>query len=180
MRMGYFFDICYLSSILLSLFCSLFTLLFLVVFQQNPVYSVFSFMGLVGGFSVGLALVGAEFLALMVFVIYIGVIAVLFLFVIIMYNLKMVGFTFSGLGGFLFALMLGGSKFLWVCYWNLQWISGIGVFENSFVVPDICNFVALFNEHSFLLLFCGLLLFIAMIGSIVITASFTSTFKKVT
>jgi len=37
---------------------------------------------------------------------------------------------------------------------------------------DVTNFVELFNEHYILFLFSGLILFIAIIGSIVITSPF--------
>ena len=62
----------------------------LVVVQNNPVSAIFSFV-LTAFFSyLFLVLIGAEFFALLVLIIYIGVITVLFLFVVILYNLRIV------------------------------------------------------------------------------------------
>lgn len=37
---------------------------------------------------------------------------------------------------------------------------------------DVVHLVSLFNEHSTVFLVCGLLIFIAMLGSVVLTAPF--------
>jgi NADH-quinone oxidoreductase subunit J len=63
--------------------------LVLIVFQTNPVYAVFSFIITALITSLLCLLVGAEFFALLILIIYIGVIAVLFIFVVIMYNFQM-------------------------------------------------------------------------------------------
>jgi len=61
---------------------------FLIVIQRNPVFAVFSFvLTALSTFSF-LILIGAEFFALLILIIYTGVITVLFLFTVIMYNLR--------------------------------------------------------------------------------------------
>ena len=66
--------------------------LFLILIQNNPVYSVFNFIFIAFIVFFILVLIGAEFFALLILIIYTGVITVLFLFVIIMYNLRSIFF----------------------------------------------------------------------------------------
>lgn len=62
--------------------------LILIIMQKNPVYAVFSFILTAMSTFSFLLLIGAEFFALLILIIYTGVITVLFLFVVIMYNLR--------------------------------------------------------------------------------------------
>ena len=62
--------------------------LILIIMQKNPVYAVFSFVLTAMSTFSFLLLIGAEFFALLILIIYTGVITVLFLFVVIMYNLR--------------------------------------------------------------------------------------------
>jgi NADH:ubiquinone oxidoreductase subunit 6 (subunit J) len=71
-----------------SLFFMISTL-FLIILQTNPVYSIFSFIITAVAVFSFLLLIGAEFFALLVLIIYLGVITVLFIFVVIMYNLRL-------------------------------------------------------------------------------------------
>lgn|GEM_PF-3774020 len=72
---------------------------FLIILQQNPVYAVFSFIMTALSTFLFLVLVGAEFFALLILIIYTGVITVLFLFVVIMYNLREMTFDTFGMAG---------------------------------------------------------------------------------
>jgi NADH:ubiquinone oxidoreductase subunit 6 (subunit J) len=56
--------------------------------QRNPVFAVFSFILTALLVFTLLLLMGAEFFALLILIIYTGVITVLFLFVVIIYNLR--------------------------------------------------------------------------------------------
>lgn len=61
---------------------------FFVIISRNPVQSVF-FLILVFAFSAVLFIIlGAEFLAVLVIIIYVGAISILFLFVVMMLNLR--------------------------------------------------------------------------------------------
>lgn len=83
------FDYCIQN--LIMLICSLlFLSLILISLQTNPIYAVFSFI-LTAFLTFSLLLVlKAEFFALLILIIYIGVITVLFLFVVFMYNLRII------------------------------------------------------------------------------------------
>lgn len=62
----------------------------LVLFSSNPVQSLLSLVMTFGLSSMIFMILGAEFMSLLIFVVYIGAIAVLFLFVIMMLNIKIV------------------------------------------------------------------------------------------
>ena len=67
----------------LSVFFSL-----LVIFSKNPVYSVLYLIVAFGTFSIHYVLLNAQFLAIVNFIVYMGAIMVLFLFVLMLLNLN--------------------------------------------------------------------------------------------
>lgn len=151
--------------------------LFLIALQKNPVYAVFTFILTALSVFFLLLLVGAEFLALLILIIYTGVITVLFLFVVIIYNLRNVQIS---LYKFVFnpVLLAIFYKLYWINSHFLRFIQPlirqtISISSDNLYTLDVVYFIALFNEHSLLFLGCGLLLLIAIIGSIVITYPFT-------
>lgn len=135
----------------------------------------------------------AEFLSLTFIIIYVGAVAVLFLFVIMMLNvkiaenntktkiLKKVDFVFVLLGFHFFFL-----TFL-LMYKTLT-LNSIGSFlpyyrywENLFIFDSLSNIdvlgQTLFNEFFFCFLIAGFILLIALIGAIVLTLRFDSSQK---
>jgi len=152
--------------------------LFLIIVQKNPVYAVFSFILTAIFTFTFLLLIGAEFLALLILIVYTGVITVLFLFVVIMYNLRDININ-KALTHFILdpSISVLAFKIYWankICYNNLHplLVQTISISTENFYTLDVVQFIALFNEHYLVFLFCGLLIFIAMIGSIVITYPF--------
>ena len=71
--------------------------LFLIYIQTNPVYAVFSFILTAIIVFALILIIGAEFFALLIIIIYTGVITVLFLFVVIMYNFRVVDLSLTKL-----------------------------------------------------------------------------------
>jgi NADH:ubiquinone oxidoreductase subunit 6 (subunit J) len=160
--------------IIIVVFLILVSLVFLVL-QNNPVYAVFSFISTALLLFVFLILIGAEFFALLILIIYTGVITVLFLFVVIMYNFRIVEFShyFILFNPFSYLVLFKAMWFSWCCNKALEPLLKQQIQLNtSFFTLDVVQFIALFNDHYFLFLMCGLLIFIAMIGSIVITYPF--------
>lgn len=153
--------------------------LFRIATQKNPVYAVFSFILTAIIVFLFLLTIGAEFFALLVLIIYTGVITVLFLFVVIIYNLRNTKEKIQ------LRKYFKNPIFWVVCYkvkWaaDIWWGAGIHIFiaqgrsmenKNLFTL-DIIYFIELFNAHYFAFLFTGLLIFIAILGSIVITYPF--------
>lgn len=149
--------------------------LIFIIKQSNPVFSVFGFIMTALLVFFLLILVGAEFFALLILIIYTGVITVLFLFVVIMYNFRLVNFSLKKLLKDP-AFYLVSGKILGVS--NSCALSLVLVLKQHtqtvtfFSTIDVLHFIALFNTHYVVFLLCGLMIFIAMLGSIVITYPF--------
>jgi NADH-quinone oxidoreductase subunit J len=156
-----------------------------VVNVHNPVHAILLLIAVFVGAGMLLLILQAEFLALLYIVVYVGAIAVLFLFVIMCLNVKVVQVTQTALSymsssifvvitfSLLLATALGrvfsrytsqSVNIQTVKYTN--WIDFVDSFSNIEVVGQT---LFLFQPLSFILV--GLILFIAMIGSIVLTLS---------
>jgi len=143
-----------------------------VIFARNPVHSV---LWLILAFfnAAGLMLlVGAEFIAMLLVIVYVGAVAVLFLFVVMMLNIDFStlrsGFTRNLPFGLIVALVLLGEMVLAVTAWE----EGNG-FARSPPAPAVPNIVALgellYTRYLFPFEIAGLVLLVAMIGAIVLT-----------
>jgi NADH-quinone oxidoreductase subunit J len=146
-----------------------------VVTSRNPVHAVL-FLILAFFNAAGLFLLaGAEFLAMILLIVYVGAVAVLFLFVVMMLDVDFVqlreGFQkYLGLGlavgavlvGELLAVLLG---------WQVS--PGSGALAGSPTPGDVENTRALgqvlYTQYMYLFQMSGLILLVAMIGAIVLT-----------
>jgi NADH-quinone oxidoreductase subunit J len=148
---------------------------FMVISARNPVYSVL-FMILAFFNAAGLfILLGAEFLAMILVVVYVGAVAVLFLFVVMMLD---VDFTASK-QGFLQYLPIGASLGLVVLIevalvvgaWKIGPASLANV--TTPMPPGVTNTMALghvlYTQYAYLFEAAGIILLTAMIGAIVLT-----------
>jgi len=146
-------------------------------------YAVFSFI-LTAVLTFGvLIFIRAEFFALLILIIYIGVITVLFLCVVLMYNLRHINLTRSLtflLHPLFFLLQI---KIYWLykvcmlCLYPSLKQKQIVITENFHTV-DVVYFIDLFNEHLFGFFLTGILILLALLGSIVITFPFYQTNDK--
>ncbi len=142
-----------------------------VIFARNPVHSVlwlilafFSAAGL-------MLLVGAEFIAMVLVIVYVGAVAVLFLFVVMMLDVDFAslrsGFTRNLPFGLLVALVLLAEIVIAVSVRQAGPASG--------AIPQTSqpNIVALgemlYSRYLFPFELAGLVLLVAMIGAIVLT-----------
>lgn len=146
--------------------------LLLILFYENPVYAVFSFIFIALGFFLFLLFFQLEFFALLILIIYVGVITVLFLFVVIMYNLAALRFQFSFYLPLFICFVIVFFSFLLLntLFQPLLYVFFLPLTPVALI--DITFFENLYNFSGFILFFCALLLFLAMLGSIVITFSF--------
>ena len=146
-----------------------------VVFANNPVHSVLwlitSFFGVAGLF----ILLGAEFLALILMIVYVGALAVLFLFVVMMLNISFDGLR-TGIVQYLpFGLFIGMLILAELLLALVPWDFKDEAFINLATPLDKSdsNSVALgkviYTEYFFIFQSAGIILLIAMIGSIVLT-----------
>ena len=146
-----------------------------VVAARNPVRSVLSLI-LAFLTSAGLfVLVGAEFVAMLLVIVYVGAVAVLFLFVVMMLDVDFAALR-AGLARHLPFGLLTGVVLLLVLGLEFGNVSLTGEMVPGLpreVAPEIDNATALgrviYTEHVFLFQCAGLILLVAMIGAIVLT-----------
>jgi len=142
-----------------------------VIFARNPVHSV---LWLIVAFfnAAGLMLlVGAEFIAMLLVIVYVGAVAVLFLFVVMMLDVDFAslrsGFTRNLPFGLLIALVLLAEIIVAVSARNA------GLESGTIPAARQPNIVALgelmYSRYLFPFEIAGLVLLVAMIGAIVLT-----------
>ena len=144
-----------------------------VIFARNPVHSV---LWLILAFFNGaglMLLVGAEFIAMLLVIVYVGAVAVLFLFVVMMLDIDFAslrsGFTRNLPFGIIIALVLLAEIVIALSAWKT------GPAFSNHVIPTAAtpNIVALgqllYSRYLFAFELAGLILLVAMIGAIVLT-----------
>jgi len=148
----------------------------MVISSKNPVNSVLflilSFINSAGLF----VLLGAEFLAMILVVVYVGAVAVLFLFVVMMLDINFIKLREGFLQYLPFGMLLGivliielSILFLTKSFSNSNLINyssspTINDIENTKLIGEI-----LYTDYFYLFQICGLILLVAMIGSITLT-----------
>ena len=149
----------------------------MVISARNPVHSVL-FLILAFFNSAGLfVLLGAEFLAMILVIVYVGAVAVLFLFVVMMLDINFVALRH----GFRHYFPIGGLIGL-VLFVELALVFGSWVVaptaQASIVAPmpaidSVSNSHALgrliYTDYAYLFQTAGLILLVAMVGAIVLT-----------
>jgi NADH-quinone oxidoreductase subunit J len=147
----------------------------LVIFSRNPVHSV---LWLILAFfnAAGLmVLVGAEFIAMLLVIVYVGAVAVLFLFVVMMLDIDFAelrsGLTRYGLFGALIAMVLVGEMIIAEGAWSA---GAIQLAQRAAPVSaDMPNIEAMgaliYSRYLYVFEAAGLVLLVAMIGAIVLT-----------
>jgi NADH-quinone oxidoreductase subunit J len=147
----------------------------MVVFARNPVVSVlFLILAFVNAAGLFL-LMGAEFLAMILVVVYVGAVAVLFLFVVMMLDvdfaeLKQGVLSYLPIGG-LIALILVVELVLAVGAWAID--PALVKTAAAPIPADVSNTQAigrlLYTKYIYFFQASGLVLLVAMIGAIVLT-----------
>ena len=148
----------------------------MVISSKNPVHSVLflilSFVNTSGLF----VLLGAEFLAMILIVVYVGAVAVLFLFVVMMLDINFIKFREGFLQYLPFGLLLG---FVLLIELLMIFLSGnlknmtlieyrtLPAFKQIENTKEIGS--VLYTKYFYLFQLSGLILLVAMIGSIVLT-----------
>ena len=149
----------------------------LVISARNPVHSVL-FLILAFFSSAGLfVLMGAEFLAMILVVVYVGAVAVLFLFVVMMLDINFVelrqGFLQYLPAGVMIGLVLLVELVVIVAGHAMAPEAGTTVAQPIPPVDKISNTQALgelfYTHYIYLFQAAGLILLVAMIGAIVLT-----------
>jgi len=145
----------------------------LVIFARNPVHSV---LWLIMAFfnAAGLMLIlGAEFIAMLLVIVYVGAVAVLFLFIVMMLNIDFAalrsGFTKNLPFGLIVAFVLLAEIIIAVSAWKAGPVTG-GAKPAATTQPNIeAVGELLYTRYLFPFEIAGLILLVAMIGAIVLT-----------
>lgn len=148
----------------------------MVIVTRNPVHSVFflilAFFNATGLF----ILMGAEFLAMLLLVVYVGAVAVLFLFVVMMLNIDFKTLRKGMIKNAPLGIIIGGILLAEIVFSFIGMRYGIdnqsgnqlflvlGEEENTRALGKV-----LYTNYIYLFQCAGLILLVAMIGAIVLT-----------
>lgn len=155
----------------------------MIIISKNAITSVLYLICVFLLSALCFLLIGAEFLSVLLVIIYIGAISILFLFVIMMLNLRIVEVYSSLVNYFPIGCILGILFYIFFLYlinydYNMLSISYtnnnlldlnltnslIYSYNNLYLLGDL-----LYNSYAYLLIYVGLILLLAMMGSMVLT-----------
>ena len=147
----------------------------LVIVSRNPVHSVLylilAFVNASGLF----VLMGAEFLGMMLIVVYVGAVAVLFLFVIMMLDVDFVELREGFLEYLPIGLVIGGIFLVELLLVAGGWVINPGTVKQitAAIPTNVSNTEALglvlYTKYIHYFQLAGMVLLVAMIGAIVLT-----------
>ena len=147
----------------------------MVTVSRNTVYSVFFLILVFISISILFIMIGAEFLGMIMLIVYVGAVAVLFLFVVMMLNVSFTkvkeGFSTHLPIGLLVSLIV----FLEILVVIGGWKYKSDVITTSSIVSkqEITNTEAignlLYTDYIYLFQISGMILLVAMVGAIVLT-----------
>ncbi len=149
----------------------------MVIMARHPVHSVLWLIMAFFNAAALMVLVGAEFLAMLLVIVYVGAVAVLFLFVVMMLDIDFAamraGFIRNFPLGLLMAAILLAELLLAVGVYNAGGIT-LGVADGSALQPATASNIEalgalLFGRYILLFEIAGIILLVAMIGAIVLT-----------
>lgn len=172
-----------------------------VIFTKNPVFSILFLISTFANVSCLLFLFNFEFLPIAFLVIYVGAIAVLFLFVLMMLNIKLAELQenystllpIAGVFGFIFLL-----EFLFLFRVEFVFLNNINNLSTAFL-SDILNVstfktnfanilgihgnlktiaIAIFADYLFSFIVAGYILLLAMVAAIILTIQKTFVSKS--
>jgi NADH-quinone oxidoreductase subunit J len=156
----------------------------MVISARNPVHSVLflilAFVNASGLF----VLLGAEFLAMILIVVYVGAVAVLFLFVVMMLDVDFAelrqGFLnylpIGGLIALIFVIELGFVVAAWVISPSAPQLIAAPISQN--VTNTEALGLVLYTRYVYYFQAAGLILLVAMIGAIVLTLQHKEKVKR--
>ena len=154
----------------------------LVTISKNTVYSVFFLISVFVSISILFIMIGAEFLGMIMLIVYVGAVAVLFLFVVMMLNVKEQSIKKPSRKGIINNISIGSLVGI-IIFLELLVAIGGWKYKTSFIETSNINInqnlsnthaigQILYTDYIHLFQISGIILLIAMIGAI------TLTFKK--
>ena len=160
----------------------------MVTVSRNTVYSVFFLILVFISISILFIMIGAEFLGMIMLIVYVGAVAVLFLFVVMMLNINEQMTGKSSRKGLINNISVGSIIGL-IIFLELLVVVGGWKYKGTFVPlsainlnPDMSNTHALGNilytDYIHLFQISGMILLVAMIGAITLTFSKRENIKR--
>ena len=160
----------------------------MVIVSRNAVYSVFFLILVFISISILFIMIGAEFLGMIMLIVYVGAVAVLFLFVVMMLNITEQLTERSSRKGLVNNISVGSIIGV-IIFLELLVVIGGWKYKGTFVPLstinlnlDISNTHALGNilytDYIHLFQISGMILLIAMIGAITLTFSKRENIKR--
>ena len=160
----------------------------MVIVSRNTVYSVFFLILVFVTISILFIMIGAEFLGMIMLIVYVGAVAVLFLFVVMMLNISeqskkkfsrkgivnniSVGSIIGLIIFFELLVVIGG----WKYKGNFITLSEISSNQNLTNTHELGNI--LYTDYIHLFQISGIILLISMIGAITLTFSKRKNIKR--
>ena len=161
----------------------------LVISKNNPVHSVFFLVLTFGNTSALLLLLGVEFIAIIFWIVYVGAIAILFIFVIKLINIKIVELLDNSSRylpvGFIIGFLLLLEIFIYIdSYTNIDYYflplnnitfnyTGIAGSTNIELLGQI-----LYTDYWLNLILASIILLVAMVGAILLTLGHETDVKR--
>ena len=160
----------------------------MVTVSRNAVYSVFFLILVFISISILFIMIGAEFLGMIMLIVYVGAVAVLFLFVVMMLNINEQLTERSSRKGLVNNISVGSIVGA-IIFLELLVVVGGWKYKGTFVLlsdinlnQDISNTHALGNvlytDYIHLFQISGMILLVAMIGAITLTFSKRENIKR--
>ncbi len=149
----------------------------MVVVSRNPVYSVLFLILAFFNAAALFLLIGAEFIAMILVIVYVGAVAVLFLFVVMMLDINLTELREGFLEYFPVGALIGAVVFA-------ELLLGVGIIGSGSTTIEALNThgaqvtaidntraigQVLYTQYFYLFQVAGLVLLVAMIGAIVLT-----------
>jgi NADH-quinone oxidoreductase subunit J len=164
--------------------CILVASAFMVIASKNPVHSVLylilAFVNASGLF----VMMGAEFLAMILVVVYVGAVAVLFLFVVMMLDVDFAELKHGALQYLPVGMLIGGIFLAELVMVLGSWAIGPGV-PSAITAPIPTNVtnteaigLVLYTRYVYFFEVAGMILLVAMIGAIVLTLHHKARVKR--
>jgi len=151
----------------------------MVTISKNTVYSVFFLILVFVSISILFIMIGAEFLGMIMLIVYVGAVAVLFLFVVMMLNINEQSLKKSTRKGFTNNISVGSIVGL-IIFLELLVVIGGWKYKDNFIPlssikidPQSSNTHdlgrVLYTDYIHLFQISGMILLVAMIGAITLT-----------
>ncbi len=155
-----------------------------VILARNPIYSVLFLIAAFLDTSILFLLAGAEFLALILAIVYVGAVAILFLFVVMMFDVAFdkikervqhFGLLAAGCGLFFLTELVA---MVWVWQSNTKAVDVIshGISQKTTNTAALGHI--LYTNYFLAFQLAGIILFVAMVGAIALTLKTKKTLKR--